>query len=137
MASFKNNALLLHEDRTCELIDIEKFRDIPQHVDARFAEMIVMECYPVIIDPDGEHTDYEKKVMQFISDTINRGRALPMRTRGEEYDYHRIVDPSMIQLYIHEFGALIPLTPNAWFSTSPIYGKVVMLGQCCDELSEY
>tara|TARA_B100001287_G_C22646324_1_gene512883 strand:- start:85 stop:498 length:414 start_codon:yes stop_codon:yes gene_type:complete len=132
----KNNALLLKPDRTLEVITIDNFQAIAPLTGAKYTEMIGMGKYPPSIPVELTDMDeHELKLVKFIVETVERGKSLLPQPKGEDYDFHRITDPSMVQMYIHEYGALIPLEKNQWFETTEIYGNVVVLGHCCDEFN--
>jgi len=129
MAHIENNALLLKTDGTIQQLTVESSAAIKAAINCEYPEMTLFGRYPVQ-DPmsDANHD----QILDFISFTVARAGTLPPPPKND-YDFHRIDHPTKIQMYIHEMGALIPLPANPFFG-GYLYGDVLMLGQCIDEL---
>ena len=149
---YKDNAMILHPNGTGEIVSIKTYAEIKDLLGVNKddytegAQMILFGHNPISFssideDPSGEScTESEKAVVWFIRNTCQRGQLLapadPM-----DYDFHRITNPMMVQMFVHETGIAKKLELNRWFlhsnltrGTNPIFGSCVILGQCCDEL---
>ena len=132
MAHYENNALLLKAEGTAKLITIKKSDDIKAWIKAQWFEMVLFHRYPITILVNG---DSGKPMFdKFLTDTVDRGCAIPPRGEDEEYDFHRVNMFSKIQIFIDDMGALNGSRPNPYFS-GQLCGDVVVLGQCIDELA--
>ncbi len=128
MAHYTNNALVLKTDGSIEETTIENSRQILPFIDCEYFEMIHLGAYPITTS-----LGQDDKLIRFLSATVARTATLPPPP-VDDYDFHRIDHPAKIQMFIHEFGALIPLADNPFFG-GQLKGDIVILGQCIDEIA--
>ena len=124
-APYKENALLLKTDGTLEVHTINSMDDIRPLINCEYPELTGFGNYP-ITDARGK----EETLIPFMAFTVTRAQAQPEQ---KEYKFHRIVDPRLIQLFVHETGAILKLPHNPFFRGA-LRGDVLMLGHCIDEL---
>lgn len=135
MPAIPNNALLLKTDGTIETHSVTSMDDIRPLINDTFPEMAFFGAHPVsgelnrFNSPIRKHYD---TIVSFLARTVARGQSLPPQ-KPFEYDFHRITTIEQVQLYVHQYGALNGSPRNPFFRE--LYGEIVMLGQCIDELS--
>jgi len=128
MPAYQNNALLLKTDGTIETHSVTSLDDVRPLVGCDYPEMTFFGRYPIT-----DAQNQSETFIPFLSFTVARGQTIPARKPSEEYDFHRIDHPNKVQMFIHEYGAINGSPRNPFISG--LYGDVVILGQCIDELS--
>ena len=146
---FKDNALVLRPNGSGYITTVTHWDQIAKLIGNEAEQTVQMisfgtqpiSFHSIDLDSSGaSSTESEKVVVWFIRNAVTRGQSLPPAD-PEDYDYHRITSPEMVQMFCHEEGIMRELPYNIWWShsnatrrTQPLYGNVVILGQCCDEL---
>lgn len=128
MPAFQNNALLLKTDGTIEKHTVTSLDDVRPLIACQYPEMTFFGRYPI-----SDTQNQSETLIQFLSFAVTRGQQLPAPKSELEYDFHRIDQLEKIQLWIHDEGAINGSPRNPFISG--LYGHVVILGQCIDELS--
>ena len=137
MPHIDNNALVFRTDGTIKTTTIKQFDDIKSEIctSTDLAQMLhfgVCAVSPLIYS-----SQHIGRIRDFITRTVERGRSMPPLTFDMEYDFHRITSVDVIQCYCDEeftFKQSMPsMTQNPFFPH--LHGNVVMLAQCCDEIS--
>mgnify|MGYP001475142893 CR=1 FL=1 len=150
MPYYEDNALILRTDGSGELITVKTYKEISDaigrdshlHLQMMYFGNIPLSFESLDSDPTGAScSPSEVTVVNFIRETCLRGQSLPAKDPEEEHDFHRITNPLMVQVYMHEEGRIRKHPPNQWWFHSlrtrgipPLYGDILILGQCCDEL---
>jgi hypothetical protein len=127
MAHYNNNAMVLKTDGSIVPLTIVSSEQITKLIGCDYFEMIHLGGYPITTT-----LGHDKELIDFMRATVDRAATLPPPPLND-YDFHRIDHPAKIQMFIHELGALIPLPVNPFFG-GQLYGDVVILGQCIDEI---